>query len=67
MTEMDRLIDRYLDHDISDVELADLFEWVAADAANADFFAKLSIGLPSTVINRMQRITIIHNDYSARN
>ena len=39
MTEMDRLIDRYLDQDLSDDELADLFEWVAADSANADSFA----------------------------
>ena len=43
MTEMDRLIDRYLDHDLSDDELADLFEWVAADSANADFFVRQTL------------------------
>jgi hypothetical protein len=43
MTEMDRLIACYLDHDLSDDELADLFEWVAADSANADFFAKQTL------------------------
>ena len=43
MTEMDRLIDRYLDRDLDDDELADLFEWVAADSANADFFAKQTL------------------------
>ena len=43
MTEMDRLIDRYLDHDLSDDELADLFEWVAADSTNADIFARQTL------------------------
>ena len=43
MTEMDRLIDRYLDRDLSDDELADLFEWVAADSTNADIFARQTL------------------------
>ena len=43
MTEMDRLIDRYLDRDLDDDELADLFEWVAADSSNADFFARQTL------------------------
>lgn len=40
MTEMDKLIDRYLDNDLGDDELAALFEWVAADSANSDLFAR---------------------------
>ena len=39
MTDWPRQIDRYLDGDLSDREIADLFEWVGADADNADTFA----------------------------
>lgn len=43
MTDMTRLIDRYLDNDLGDDEVAVLFEWVAADAANADLFARQTL------------------------
>ena len=40
MSDMIRQIDRYLDNDLNDEELAKLFEWVGADEDNADFFAR---------------------------
>ena len=43
MSDMIRQIDRYLDDDLSGDELAELFEWVGADEANADLFARQAI------------------------
>ena len=43
MSDMIRQIDRYLDDDLSDDELAGLFEWVGADEANADLFARQAL------------------------
>ena len=43
MSDMIRQIDRYLDDDLSDDELAELFEWVGADEANADLFARQTL------------------------
>lgn len=40
MNNMDRQIDNYLDGALGDVEVAQLLQWVGADAANADLFAK---------------------------
>ena len=40
MKDMNRQIDRYLDDDLDEVEIAGLFEWVGEDAANADQFAR---------------------------
>ena len=39
MSDMVREIHRYLDNDLSDDEVAALFEWVGANSANADLFA----------------------------
>ena len=43
MSDMIRQIDRYLDDDLSDDEVAELFEWVGADEAKADLFARQAI------------------------
>ncbi len=43
MSDMIRQIDRYLDDDLSADELAELFEWVGADEANADLFARQTL------------------------
>lgn len=43
MSDMIRQIDRYLDDDLSDNEIAELFEWVGADQANADQFARQTL------------------------
>ncbi len=43
MSDMIRQIDRYLDNDLSDEKLAELFEWVGADEANADLFARQTL------------------------
>ena len=40
MSDMIRQTDRYLDDELSDEELAELFQWVGANAANADQFAR---------------------------
>ncbi len=40
MSDIIRQIDRHLDDDLSDDELADLFQWVGADEANADLFTR---------------------------
>jgi ferric-dicitrate binding protein FerR (iron transport regulator) len=40
---MVREIDRYLDNDLRDDEVAALFEWVGADSANADLFAQQTL------------------------
>ena len=40
MNDMIRQIDRYLDDDLDEVEIAELFEWVGEGAANADQFAR---------------------------
>ena len=43
MSDMIRQINRYLDDDLSDNEIAQLFGWVAADQANDDQFARLTL------------------------
>lgn len=43
MSDMIRQIDRYLDDDLSDSEIAELFEWIAADQENADQFARQTL------------------------
>lgn len=40
MTDRARQIDRYLDGELSDREIGELLEWVAADPTNADIFAR---------------------------
>ena len=40
MSDMIRQIDRYLDNDLNDEELSELFGWIGADQTNADFFAR---------------------------
>ena len=40
MKDMIRQIDRYLDDDLDELEIGELFEWVGGDAANADRFAR---------------------------
>jgi ferric-dicitrate binding protein FerR (iron transport regulator) len=40
MTDWPRQIDRYLDGDLSNREIVELFEWVGADADNAGTFAR---------------------------
>lgn len=43
MSDMIRQIDRYLDDDLSNNEIAELFEWIAADQENADQFARQTL------------------------
>ena len=43
MSDMIRQIDRYLDDDLNDEELAELLAWVGADEANADLFARQTL------------------------
>ncbi|QDT62550.1 hypothetical protein SV7mr_50980 [Stieleria bergensis] len=40
MSDMIRQTDRYLDDELSDEELAELFQWVGENTANADQFAR---------------------------